>query len=54
MKAMQSYVLRVVSVCVLCTLLEFLLPEGKPKKSAVISLRMIALLCIAQTFMEWG
>lgn len=51
---MQTYVLRVVSVCVLCTLLEFLLPEGSLRKSAAVSLRMIALLCVAQVLTEWG
>ncbi|MDO5110912.1 MAG: hypothetical protein Q4E65_01265 [Clostridia bacterium] len=50
---MGSMVMKVVVVCTVYTLLEFLLPSGSIKKSAAMSLRMTALLCMAGILGEW-
>ena len=53
MTALGSMVMKVAAVCTAYTLLEFLLPSGSVKKSAVISLRMTALLCMAGIVSDW-
>ncbi len=45
--------MKVVTVCTVYTLLEFLLPSGSVGKSAMVSLRMTALLCMAGIVSEW-
>ncbi len=50
---MGSMVMKAVVVCTVYTLLELLLPSGPIKKSAAVSLRMTALLCVAGILSEW-
>ena len=46
-------ILKIVVVSVLYSLLEFLIPSGRIKNSAVTALRLIALLCVTGILKEW-